>query len=296
MIAPRRLPIASLCLAVSFLAPQAGAQIRASERGTISQTVDGTVITVSYGRAQARGRDSLFGKVVTRDEIWTPGANASTTFDVSRDITVGGKPLAAGKYSMWMSSDPAKEWTMYFHKNAGLFHTQHPKPADMLLAVPVPHTTTGEHVEVLTFDFPSVTSTGAQLRLRWGSTTVPLEIGVTPSMPAVVMTTEQLAPFLGSYGVTFPGPNGGRSPEMKLAIVNAKGTMRGVMDMPGEGMEMQYIPTETPNRFLPAFVKDGKIMDVEVTTPVDFQIVNGRAVGFTAMFDGKPWMVGTRKP
>ena len=288
--------IASLASIVSLLGPQVGAQIRASERGTISQTVDGTVITVSYGRAQARGRDSLFGKVVTRDEIWTPGANASTTFDVSRDITVGGKPLAAGKYSMWMSSDPTKEWTMYFHKNAGLFHTQHPKPADMLLAVPVPHTTTGEHVEVLTFDFPSVTSTGAQLRLRWGSTTVPLEIGVTPSMPAVVMTTEQLAPFLGSYGVTFPGPNGGRSPEMKLAIVNAKGTMRGVMDMPGEGMEMQYIPTETPNRFLPAFVKDGKIMDVEVTTPVDFQIVNGRAVGFTAMFDGKPWMVGTRKP
>ena len=184
---------------------------------------------------------------------------------------------------------------MYFHKNAGLFHTQHPKPADMFLAVPVSRTTTGEHVEVLTFDFPRVTSTGTELRLRWGSTTVPLEIGVTPSMPAVAMTMEQLAPYLGSYGITFPGPSGGRSPEMKLAIVNAKGTMRGIMDMPGEGMAIQYIPTETPNRFLPAFVKDGKILDVEVAAPVDFKIVNGRAVGFTAMFDGKPWMEGTRK-
>lgn len=295
MIASRALPIA-LCLAATLLASNVGAQVRASERGSLSQTVDGTVITVNYGRAQARGRDSLFGKVVTRDEIWTPGANASTTFDVSRDVTVGGKPLPAGKYSLWMSSDPAAEWTMYFHKNAGLFHTQHPKPADMFLAVPVPHTTTGEHVEMLTFDFPRVTSTGAELRLRWGSTTVPLEIGVTPSMPAVVMTTEQLAPYLGSYGVTFAGPNGGRSPEMKLAIVNAKGTMRGIADMPGEGMEMQYIPTETPHRFLPAFLKNGKILDVEVTTPVDFKIVNGRAVGFTAMFDGKPWMEGRRKP
>src|SRR4051812_19764383 len=90
-------------LMVALLGPVAGAQIRASERGSVSQTVDGTLIAVNYGRAQARGRDSLFGKVVTRDEIWTPGANQSTTFEISRDVTVGGKPLPAGKYSMWMS-------------------------------------------------------------------------------------------------------------------------------------------------------------------------------------------------
>src|SRR6476469_4586913 len=74
----------------------AGAQIRASERGSVSQTVDGTVITIDYGRAQARGRDSLFGKVVTRDEIWTPGANQSTTFETTRDVTVGGRRCRRG--------------------------------------------------------------------------------------------------------------------------------------------------------------------------------------------------------
>jgi hypothetical protein len=109
------------------------------------------------------------------------------------------------------------------------------------------------------------------------------------------MTAEQLAPYLGNYGVTFPGPNGGRSPETKLVIVNAKGTLRGIADTPGQGWEMQYIPTETPNRFLPAFLKDGKIMDVEMATAVEFQFENGRVTGFTTMFNGKPWMVGTRK-
>lgn len=295
MKAFRALFIASLVPAVSLLAPHANAQIRASERGAVSQTVDGTVITVNYGRAQVRGRDSLFGKVVTRDEIWTPGANQATTFEASRDVTVGGKALPAGKYSVWMSSDPTAEWTLYFHTNAGLFHTQHPKPADMLLAVPVPHTTVGEHVEMLTFDFPRVTTTGAQLRLRWGTTTVPVEIGVKPSNPQVVMTAEQLAPYLGTYGIVFVGPKG-KSPEMKLAIVDAKGTLRGIMDQPGEdAMQMEYIPTGTPHRFLPAFLKDGKVFDVETTTPVEFKIVDGRAVAFSAMFDGKPWMEGTRK-
>ena len=59
----------SLCTVVSLvclLGVSADAQVRASERGSVSQTIDGTVITVDYGRVQARGRDSLFGKVVKR--------------------------------------------------------------------------------------------------------------------------------------------------------------------------------------------------------------------------------------
>ncbi|HET9012248.1 MAG TPA: hypothetical protein VFN38_10575, partial [Gemmatimonadaceae bacterium] len=153
---------------------------------------------------------------------------------------------------------------------------------------------TGEHVEVLTFDFPRVTTTGTELRLRWGTTVVPVEIGVSPSMRPVVMTEKQLAPYLGTYAVTFAGPDGKRSPEMKVALVNAKGTLRGIIDTQGEPVEMEYIPTDTPHRFMPAFLKDGKIFDVEVT-PADFQVVNGRATGFALMFEGKPWMEGKRK-
>jgi hypothetical protein len=295
MLQSRTVLIASLASAASLLASQAGAQIRASERGSVSQTVDGTVITVDYGRPQARGRDSLFGKIVTRDEVWTPGANAATTLQVSRDVTVGGKPLPAGKYSVWLVSDPTSDWVLYFHKNTALWHTAHPRPADMMLAVPVPHTTTGEHVEVLTFDFPRLSPMHAELRLRWGTTTVPVDIGITPSAPKVALRAEQMTPYLGTYAVTFPAPNGGRGPEMKLAIVNAKGALRGIMDQPqGEPMELEYLPTDTPHRFMPAFLKDGKIYDVEVM-PVEFQVVEGRATGFTVMFDGKPWMEGRRK-
>jgi hypothetical protein len=284
-----------LLLASLLFAPRAEAQIRASERGSVSQTVDGTVMTVDYGRPQARGRDSLFGTVVTRDEVWTPGANMSTTFRVNRDVTVGGKALPAGKYSVWLVSDPASAWVLYFNKDTMLFHTAHPRPATMALAVPVPHTTTGEHVEVLTFDFPQVSPMHAQLRLRWGTTTVPIEIGIAPSAPKITLTAEQMAPYLGTYGVTFPGRNGGRSPEMKLAIVNAKGSLRGIMDQPGgQPMELEYLPTDTPHRFMPAFLKDGKIYDVEVA-PVEFDVVNGRATGFTTVFDNKSWMEGKRK-
>ena len=45
---------------ITALVAPAAAQIRASERGTVSQTVDGTVITVDYSRPRIRGRDSVF--------------------------------------------------------------------------------------------------------------------------------------------------------------------------------------------------------------------------------------------
>jgi Protein of unknown function (DUF2911) len=279
--------------ATVLMAPSASAQIRASERGSVSQTVDGTMIAVDYGRAQARGRDSLFGKVVRKDEVWTPGANQATTFEASKDVTVGGKPLAAGKYSVWMVSDPASQWVLYFHKNAALFHTQHPKTAEMALAVPVEHSDGAEHVEVLTFDFPRVTKTGTELRLRWGRTIVPIEIGVTPTLVRA-MTAEQTAPYVGSYGVVFYAQNGKPSPERKLAILNAKGVLRGIMDGPGDG-GMQFVPTDTPHRFTPAFTKGDEITDVEAATQMDFTIENGRATGFVVWFQGKPWMEGKRK-
>ena len=53
-----------LVLAIAVAVPSyAGAQIRSSERGMASQTVDGTVITVDYARPQARGRRVIFGVV-----------------------------------------------------------------------------------------------------------------------------------------------------------------------------------------------------------------------------------------
>src|SRR6202022_1713356 len=110
MLRPRPITVAAAMLAA--VSPLAQAQIRASERGTVSQTVDGTVITVDYSRPQMRGRDSLFGKLVPHDEIWTPGAHQATTLLVSRDVTLAGKPLPAGKYSLWMVTKPG-DWKLY---------------------------------------------------------------------------------------------------------------------------------------------------------------------------------------
>lgn len=289
----RPIAIASALLIALALATSAQSQIRASERGAVSQTVDGTVITVDYSRLQVRGRKNLFGRVVHPGEVWTPGANWATTFEVSRAVRLNGHEVPAGKYSVWMVTGPAK-WTVHLHRNAHLFHTQPPKPDSMFLSFPVTPGK-GEHVEVLTFDFPRVAAQdGATLRMRWGRVVVPLEILIRPSRPTVAMTEEDIAPYLGSYLLTFNGEKG-PSPEMRLELVNAKGVLRGIIDGP-EPWQMEFIPTGEPHRFLPAFLSDGKIFDVEVASPVTFEMEAGRAVGFRAPgISTDIWMRAKRK-
>ena len=284
--------LAALVLAFCAAMP-ATAQVRASERGSVSQTVDGTVITVDYGRAQVRGRENIFGKVVTNGEMWTPGANWATTLEVSKPVRLQGRDLPAGKYSMWILIGP-DQWTVNLHRNPQLFHTRPPKASDMLLSIPV-KPTQGEPTEVLTFDFPRVAPDSTTLRFRWATTVVLLDIVTRPTQPTTSMTEQQMAPFLGSYLVTMIGERG-PSPEMRLEIVNAKGALRGIIDSGAEPMQMEFIPTSDPNRFMPAFLDKGKVFDVEVL-PITFDVEAGRATGFHAPGAGTDqlWLRARRK-
>ena len=288
-----RIPCRLICVAVLVAAHAAAAcaQVRASERGSVSQTVNGTVITVDYGRAQVRGRDSVFGKVIPKEEVWTPGANMATTLQLSRDVEIGGTPVPAGKYSVWMTTAPA-DWKLYLHKNAGLFHTQHPKIGEMAYAIPL-HASRGEHVEVLTFDFPRVSTEGTELRFRWATTVVPIEIKVS-GPTAVVLSPEQLAAYVGSYVATSDGPDG-KPQTTRFEIVNAKGALRGISDDPKNPIDVELIPTSTPHRFMPGFLRDGKVYDVD-TFPILFDVRDGMAVGFQIGEGKDTWVHATRKP
>lgn len=288
----RRARIVLAAAQVALLAAsQAGAQIRASERASVTQTVDGSVITVDYSRPQVRKREELFGKVVHSDETWTPGANAATTLELSRDARVNGREVPAGKYSLWLTTNPGA-WVLYLHKNAALFHTQHPKTSDMFLSIPV-DATAGEHVEVLTFDFPRVAPDSTTLRFRWGTMAFGVEVVVQPSRPTSRLTESQAAPFVGRYGLVFIGEKG-PSPEMKMEIVNTQGVLRAIVDGP-DPFVMELLPTAEFHRFMPAFLTHDKIFDVEAT-PVIFEMTDGRATGFYAPGVTTPaWMRATRR-
>lgn len=268
-------------LAAALLAPPgAAAQVRASERAMVAQTVDGTTITVTYARPQVRGRDNIFGRVVRMGEVWTPGANWATTVGVDRDVTIDGHAVTAGEYSLWLIP-AAGDWTAVLHPDAKRFHTQPPKDGGIRFTV-APRTVA--HTEVLTFSFPEVRRDGTVLRLAWAATEVAFDVRVTPTRLGEV-DLEAIAPYLGRYELRFePREPGGRQPPpMRADVIEQDGDLL-VRITPhfdrSVDPEMALIPAGTPHAFLPASRKDGVLFDIESEMQLVFIVQGARAEQF----------------
>jgi hypothetical protein len=146
-----------------------------SQAAAVSQRIANTEITITYSRPVARGRE-LFGKLVPYDQVWNPGADRATAIALTRDVHVNGRPLAAGKYSLWAIPRPAA-WTLIFSEAADVYHTPYPGEAGDALRLEV-QPEVGPYMEALLFYFPLVEAKDAVLRLHWGEVMVPVSIRV----------------------------------------------------------------------------------------------------------------------
>lgn len=269
------LALAGACLSMSALAQP---YLKASEKAMVAQTVDGTAITVEYSRPAARGRE-IFGGLVKWDAVWTPGANWATTFDFSRDVTIAGEKVAAGRYSVW-TIPGEREWTILLHEDPDRFHLRKPKPEECRYSF----TSTpreAAHIENMTFYFNEIGAGGTTLNLHWGDTAVPLAIEVEPTFRISKLSEEEAAPYLGRY--KFEVHNVAPEPiEMNLTIVAVEGELRGYL---GAKESIQLIPSETKKHFLFADLREGRVSNVQ-DTPAIFEIGgDGRATGFELRYD-----------
>ncbi len=148
--------------------------MKPSQRGTVSQRVAETTISLDYSRPVARGRD-LFGALVPWGKMWCPGADDATTIDVTTDVTIDGHALPKGKYSIWTEPNPGK-WTVIFNRAFAVWHTRYPAGQDALRIEAAPRE--GSHMETLAFYFPAVEGRKAELVLHWGKVVVPMTIEV----------------------------------------------------------------------------------------------------------------------
>lgn len=82
---------------------------RPSPPKTATAMVDGGKVTIDYSTPGVKGR-TIWGDLVPYDKVWRTGANEATTLTVEKDVEVEGKPLKAGKYSLF-TIPGKKEWT-----------------------------------------------------------------------------------------------------------------------------------------------------------------------------------------
>jgi Protein of unknown function (DUF2911) len=152
-----------------------------SQRGSVTQMVAFTRISVEYGRPVARGR-ALFGALVPWDSIWHPGADSATRITLSHDVLVEGKQLRAGEYTLWLIPRENKPWTLIVSRAAHVFHKPYPGSQFEVMRVDVAPEQVSP-VESFTIYFPMVLREEAEMRLQWGTTAVPIHIkaGWTPN-------------------------------------------------------------------------------------------------------------------
>jgi len=145
-----------------------------SQRGSVTQMVAFTEISVTYGRPVARGR-ALFGALVPWDSVWHPGADSATRITFTHDVVLEGKPLRAGEYSLWLIPRATKPWTLIVSRAAHVFHKPYPGERFDVLRLDV----TPEQVspvESFAIYFPEVLRDEAVMRLHWGTTALALHI------------------------------------------------------------------------------------------------------------------------
>ena len=134
-------------------------------------TIGSKAIKVQYGSPSVKGR-TLWGDLVPYNVVWRTGANEATYIDVPQDITVEGKPLAAGKYSLFTIPKESGKWTVILNSDWNLEHGhfQYDEKNDVLRVevAPVWEETSTERLSI------DVESPG--LVIRWDKLKLPITI------------------------------------------------------------------------------------------------------------------------
>lgn len=284
------------CPAIAF------AQIRASEVASVSQTVDGTVLTVEYSRPRVRGRSPIYGKEVKWGEVWTPGANWATTLEVSNDIAIDGHAVAKGKYSVWMEVEEG-DWTVILDPKSKQFHMAHPKPDSTQIRFAVtPDSVTGP--EVLIWTFPDLSTTGTVLRMAWAGRSVSLHITVTPSHP-LTLAAALADRYVGKYSVRWiprdtTAVKADSAPPLEtwtLSYADQKLMLYWEVPDDKEAPYHAILVSIGDDAFYPGFVEEGDMFDAVPELATEFAVTDGRATGFVIRRkDDTVQAVGTRLP
>jgi len=89
----------------------------ASPRDTAKGMIGSATVTIDYGAPSLKGR-KFFGAIEPYGKPWRAGANQATTFTTDKDLTIEGKKLAAGTYTLFLVPNE-KEWKVIFNSQTG---------------------------------------------------------------------------------------------------------------------------------------------------------------------------------
>ena len=167
--------ILSLSMAVfataSMALAQGGGQM-ASPPDSATGKVGSATVTINYNSPSLKGR-AIGNELAPYGKVWRAGANKATTITTDKDLTVGGKKLPAGKYSLY-ALPTQNEWKFMLNSQAGQWGIMRDGSSTMdstknvAVVTSKPMKSSSPH-ERLVYEV-----TGKGIVMKWGDVEVPI--------------------------------------------------------------------------------------------------------------------------
>lgn len=138
-----------------------------SPRGTAHGSFLQSVVFISYGRPQVRGRTVWGGMLVPPDTIWRLGANEATHLATARELTFGNLVVPPGLYTLFLFNATGGP-QLVLNKQIGQWGTSYDQAQDFG-RVPLQMAPTPEHVEEFTIGIRNLDPRRGSLDFAWGS-------------------------------------------------------------------------------------------------------------------------------
>ena len=149
------------------------AQLASPRARATCKFADGKTITVNYSSPRMRGR-KVFGDLVPFGEVWRAGADDATSFVPNVDLTVGGKSIPAGKYTMFTLPTQTK-WALIISKQTGEWGIPYPGEKFDFARLEMKVSKLGSPLENFTISFDQ-TGTNCTMKLDWETTRASIDI------------------------------------------------------------------------------------------------------------------------
>lgn len=131
------------------------------------------IIKVIYSRPQKKGRD-IFGVLEQYGNVWRFGANENTEIHFFKRVTIGGKKIKPGIYSLFAIPNKDK-WTIIINSQTDRWGAFSYDQSKDIIRIDVPVKTLEKPIEYFSITFAPL-SNGATLFAAWDKTQIQFPI------------------------------------------------------------------------------------------------------------------------
>ncbi len=168
-----------------------------SPKAQVMQRVGLTDIAIEYSSPGVKGR-AIFGGLVPYGKLWRAGANKATSIEFSKDVSINGQEVKAGKYSFFAIPNES-EWTVILNSETELWGTGGYDESKNIVAFNVTPEKLDPLVERLRYLITDFDNEKAIIALEWADTRVSFPVQVHTMEQAYASIKKTLEPSWRAY-------------------------------------------------------------------------------------------------